>query len=434
MKIGKIRLAALLFVSAMFVNICSQTVIETAGTEGNHTTETARTETFTTETTTATQNQIAEASEEYNAFWFSFYDYDSYRAKYKKPTASNFRSYFTGVVKKGKSLGMNHIIVQVRPFADAVYKSKYYPWSKYISGRQGWNPGFDPLKIMVSVAHKNGMKIEAWVNPYRVTKGSTNYYKLSKNNPARKWHTRKATRRNVLSYGGSLYFNPSKKAVRNLIVNGVTEIVQNYDVDGIHMDDYFYPSFTKRNVKTAFDAKEYRKSSYWKEHKSIYTYRRAQVNSLVTQINAAIKKIDPNVTYGISPAGNIDNLTSKYSYYVDIYRWLYSTKYVDYICPQIYWGFRHPTAQFDKVADQWVKAAKSKKVKLYIGIAVYRAGHYTGQNRREKREWRYDSNILKNQVLYGRKKGVDGFSFFDYQDLKSKKSKKAVAKLKTVLE
>ena len=103
---------------------------------------------------------------------------------------------------------------------------------------------------MVEVAHDNDMKIEAWVNPYRVTTGSTNYKKLAKNNQARKWHAKKSTRRNVLSYGGSLYYNPSKKAVRTLITNGVKEIVQNYDVDGIHMDDYFYPSFTKTlNVK-----------------------------------------------------------------------------------------------------------------------------------------------------------------------------------------
>lgn len=227
--------------------------------------------------------------------------------------------------------------------------------------KTGQKPGYDPLKIMVSVAHSKGMAIEAWVNPYRVTKGSTSYKKLSKNNPARKWNAKKSTRRNVLSYGGSLYYNPSKKGVQNLIVNGAKEIVQKYDVDGIHMDDYFYPSFTKKNVKKAFDAKEYNKSSYKKKKKSIYTYRRAQVNNLVKRMKKTIKSVDPNVTYGISPAGNIDNLTSKYSYYVDIHKWLNSTAYVDYICPQIYWGFKHPTAAFDKVTRRWVKAARKKK-------------------------------------------------------------------------
>ena len=138
--------------------------------------------------------QLAETmakSKEYKAFWFSYYDYDAYRAKYKKRNASTFKKYFTQVVKKGKSLGMNCVIVHVRPFGDAMYKSKYFPWSKCISGKQGKNPGYDPLKIMTSVAHANGMKIEAWINPYRVAAGSTNYNKLSSKNPARKWHKNK---------------------------------------------------------------------------------------------------------------------------------------------------------------------------------------------------------------------------------------------------
>lgn len=421
-RLGKIQWISLLVVSAMFANLCSHMVLA-ASTKKQVTTQTV---------TTETKKATTVKEEEYKAFWFSFYDYDDYRAKYKKRNAKTFRKYFTQVIKKGKSLGMNRVIVQVRPFGDAVYKSKYFPWSKYISGKQGRNPGYDPLKIMVDVAHKHGMKIEAWVNPYRVTTGSTNYKKLSKKNPARKWHAKKSTRRNVLAYNGSLYYNPSKKAVRKLIVNGVKEIVKNYKVDGIHMDDYFYPTFTKRNVKTAFDAKEYKKSSYKK--KSIYTYRRAQVSTLVREMKAAVKKVNPNVTYGISPAGNIDNLTSKYSYYVDIYKWTKSTKYVDYICPQIYWGFKHPTAKFNKVTDRWVKACKSKKVKLYIGIAVYRAGHNTGQNRAERKEWKSDKNVLKKQVQYATKKKADGFAFFDYQDLKSRKSSKAVRQLKKVLK
>ena len=184
LKLGKIQWIALLVVSAMFVNLCSHMVLAAAR-DGNDpaqgTTAEATTASEATTETTTEQQEETQSMGEYKAFWFSFYDYDSYRAKYKKRTAANFRTYFTGVVKKGKSLGMNRVIVQVRPFGDAIYKSKYFPWSKYISGKQGRNPGFDPLKIMVEVAHDNDMKIEAWVNPYRVTTGSTNYKKLAKN-------------------------------------------------------------------------------------------------------------------------------------------------------------------------------------------------------------------------------------------------------------
>lgn len=382
----------------------------------------------------AQTEQTAGNTDEYKAFWFSYYDYTAYRAKYKKRNATTFKKYFTQAVKKGKSLGMNGIIVHVRPFGDAMYKSKYFPWSKCISGKQGKNPGYDPLKIMTQVAHANGMKIEAWINPYRVASGSTNYKKLSTKNPARKWHNKKKTRRNVLAYKGSLYYNPAKAQVRNLIVNGVKEIVENYDVDGIHMDDYFYPAFSSSNVNSAFDAKEYRASTMAKGKQNIVSFRREQVNMLVKAIHSAVKSIDPSVTFGISPAGNIDNLTSRYSYYVDINKWLNSSDYVDYICPQIYWGFKHPYAKFDRVTDRWMNAAKSKKVKVYIGIAVYRAGHNIGAGSAERREWRSDANILKKQVQYARKKGCDGFAFFDYQDLKSKKSAKAVKQLKKVLK
>lgn len=382
----------------------------------------------------AQTEQTAGNTDEYKAFWFSYYDYTAYRAKYKKRNATTFKKYFTQAVKKGKSLGMNCIIVHVRPFGDAMYKSKYFPWSKCISGKQGKNPGYDPLKIMTQVAHANGMKIEAWINPYRVASGSTNYKKLSTKNPARKWHNKKKTRRNVLAYKGSLYYNPAKAQVRNLIVNGVKEIVENYDVDGIHMDDYFYPAFSSSNVNSAFDAKEYRASTMAKGKQNIVSFRREQVNMLVKAIHRAVKSIDPSVTFGISPAGNIDNLTSRYSYYVDINKWLNSSDYVDYICPQIYWGFKHPYAKFDRVTNRWMNAAKSKKVKVYIGIAVYRAGHNIGAGSAERREWRTDANILKKQVQYARKKGCDGYAFFDYQDLKSKKSAKAVKQLKKVLK
>ena len=382
----------------------------------------------------AQTEQTTVNTDEYKAFWFSYYDYTAYRAKYKKRNATTFKKYFTQAVKKGKSLGMNCIIVHVRPFGDAMYKSKYFPWSKCISGKQGKNPGYDPLKIMTQVAHANGMKIEAWINPYRVASGSTNYKKLSTKNPARKWHNKKKTRRNVLAYKGSLYYNPAKAQVRNLIVNGVKEIVENYDVDGIPMDDYFYPAFSSSNVNSAFDAKEYRASTMAKGKQNIVSFRREQVNMLVKAIHSAVKSIDPSVTFGISPAGNIDNLTSRYSYYVDINKWLNSSDYVDYICPQIYWGFKHPYAKFDRVTNRWMNAAKSKKVKVYIGIAVYRAGHNIGAGSAERREWRSDANILKKQVQYARKKGCDGFAFFDYQDLKSKKSAKAVKQLKKVLK
>lgn len=360
----------------------------------------------------------------YKAVWFSYYDFQSYLKKTKSNNATNFRKYFDGVLNQCLSRNMNRIIVQVRPCSDAMYQSAYFPTSAYIAGKQGRKLSYDPLKIMVTEAHKKGMAIEAWINPYRVS-FNTNYKKLAKSNPARKWHesSSASVRRNVLSYGGQLYYNPSKPEVRTLIINGVREIVRNYDVDGIHMDDYFYPSFSPRNYKKTFDAKEYNASVEKKQGKSIKTYRRNQVDLLVKGIKAAVKEEDPSVVFGISPAGNIDNLNSKYSYYVNIKKWTNSTEYVDYIAPQIYWGFNHKTAPFAKVVNRWTAMVDRSKVELYIGLPAYKVGHPSlGSNKAEKKELK-STTILKKMVNYVKNK-ADGVIVFDYADLKTTAAKK----------
>lgn len=148
----------------------------------------------------------------------------------------------------------------------------------------------------------------------------------------------------------------------------------------------------------------------------------------------AVKSVDPNVSYGISPAGNIDNLTSKYSYYVDIYKWLNSTEYVDYICPQVYWGFKHPTAKLIKSQTVGSRRQRARKLNFILELQYIVRDIMLGQNRAERKEWKSDTKVLKKQVQYARKNHVDGFAFFDYQDLKSKTSAEAVNQLKTVLK
>ena len=377
--------------------------------------------------TPATTVQTDAAGKEYKGVWFAFYDYDSYLSSYSKNTAANFTKFFDKVLDNCKAKGFNTILVHVRAFGDAFYKSAYFPTSACIAGKQGKVLSYDPLKIMVTEAHKKGMKIEAWINPYRVAT-NTSYSSLSARNQARKWHnsSKATTRRNVLSYGGKLYYNPAKKAVRTLIINGVKEIVTNYDIDGIHMDDYFYPSFSSSNYASAFDAKEYKASLDKRNGMSIENYRRKQVNLLVSGINSAIKAIDKSVTFGISPAGEIDNLTSKYSYYVDIKTWTKSKKYVDYIAPQIYWGFFHRTAKFDKVLNRWKKITDQSKVKLYVGLPAYKMGYPSaGTTSKEKTELK-TANTLTRMITYGRNKKVNGFVVFDYSDIIRSSAKKYI--------
>lgn len=377
------------------------------------------------------KTKAAASSDDYRAVWFSYYDYESYLKSAGTNNASAFTTFFRKVVSKCKTRGMNRIIVQVRPTGDAIYDSDIFPTSAYISGKQGRDVSYDPLEIMVEEAHKQGLAIEAWINPYRVS-FNTSYSQLSKDNPARKWHesSNASEQRNILSYNGQLYYNPSKPEVRQLIIDGVEEIVRNYDVDGIHMDDYFYPSFSSGNYKSAFDAKEYNASSEKQNGMSIKNYRRKQVNKLVKGIKKAIDAIDSDVVFGISPAGNIDSLNSKYSYYVNIKKWTNSTNFVDYIAPQIYWGFSHKTAKFDKMVDRWSSMVDQSKVKLYIGLPAYKMGQPSnGTTSAEKKELK-SKTLLKKMAKYVNKKNADGIIVFDYADLDKTACKKLAKYLK----
>ena len=376
------------------------------------------------------QGQV-ETRKEYRAVWFCFSDFSAFGNQYPERTKDNFIEYFTNVVKNSKEKGMNSIIVQVRPRADAIYPSKYFPWSSYFTGTQGKDPGYDPLAIMVTIAHENGLSIEAWVNPYRVGGSHESPEDLAENNPAKKWM--KEGSRNVLLYDKGKYFNPSSEEVRELIVHGVEEIVENYDVDGIHMDDYFYPAFSPSNVASSFDAPEYDASQEKKDGLSIADYRRKQVNILVKDMYKAIKDINPDVRFGISPAGELNNLRSEYTYYVDIDRWMEEDGYIDYVCPQIYWGFTHPIAPYDKILNEWVALRKNPKIDLYVGLATYRVGHSVGANSSEKAEWLSNPNILKEQIDYGREKNVDGFFFFDYEDFLDSNAENAMTAMKDTL-
>ena len=325
---------------------------------------------------------------DYKAIWLSYLEFNSYRKSVKNNNEKNFRKFYKYILQRIKLLGFNRIIVQVRPFGDALYESQYFPWAACISGKQGKNPEYDPLKIMTEMSHQENIAIEAWINPYRISSGDS-IQSLSKTNPAKIWFSSQNTERNVLSYNGSLYYNPSSESVRNLIIKGVEEIVQNYDVDGIHMDDYFYPAFTEKNVGTAFDAPEYEQqiksdmpstdspsssSNKSSNEISLADWRRDNVNRLVSGIYKAIKENNPQVTFGISPAGNLDNLRNDLEYYVDIDTWVSQNGYVDYLMPQIYWGFTNETAPFDKVTDEWAALMKNSSQKLYIVLQLYRRG------------------------------------------------------------
>lgn len=378
-------------------------------------------------------------SDEMKAVWISYLEFAG--ANMSKMSKSSFQSYIDKIFTNAKNLGLNTVIVQVRPSGDAFYPSSYFPWSSYASGKQGKSPGYDPLAYMVKAAHNKGLKIHAWLNPYRVTTSGTNVKALSSGNQARKWRNSSASakKRNVLTFNGALYYNPAKSDVQNLIVKGVKEIIQNYEVDGIHFDDYFYPALGSK-YKSNFDAKEYKTyvkncKKQKKKAKSIVSWRRNNVNTLVKKVYKAVKAENEEIEFGISPAGNISNLYANDRYYVDVKTWMKTSGYVDYVCPQVYWSFAHPVCPYTRTVKQWAAIKKNNNVDLYIGLAAYRAGI----SKKEAKAigdmgWTVSKQELKKQVVAGRKiSQVNGFAFYRYDNLFSSRLSQERKNLKTVL-
>lgn len=332
------------------------------------------------------------------------------------------RAEIDDIVATSKSAGLNTIYFQVRPCADALYDSKLFPVSEYLSDKGELVDGFDPLAYIIEKAHENGMKLSAWINPYRVTYGSSLYpnydlTKLDASHPARlhpEW---------TVSYpDGMVYFNPGIPEVRNYIVEGIKEIVQNYDVDGIHMDDYFYPypvyeTVEGKSVKAVFDdAEEYQK--YSDGIMSLADWRRQNVNIFVEQAYNAVKSIDSDVRFGISPFGIWANsstnekgsatngLQAYYEIYCDPISWI-EGGYIDYICPQIYWDFSSKSAPFDVLVKWWSRVVDGTDIDLYIGHAAYRIDEFS-----------YEEEIVR-QIQYARQwMGCSGSVLYGYEQIK----------------
>ena len=302
--------------------------------------------------------------------------------------------------------GLNCVIVQVRPFGDAMYKSELFPWSHLITGTQGKDPGFDPLAIMVNEAHSRALAIEAWVNPYRVQLNEKTPEKLAKSNPARthaEW---------TLPSDGGLYYNPALPEVQKLIVDGTMEIINNYAVDGIQFDDYFYPT-----TDAAFDTESYLALADGRE---LSEWRRENVNTLVKSVYDAIKAAKPAVQFGISPQGNNDqNYNAQYS---DVALWLSTPGYVDYIMPQVYWGYGYTLQNgsdrfaFEKVTQEWANMPRDATVSLAIGLGAYRIGVGDG-GQNDQTQWESGHNLADMLDTLSMTPGIEGFAIYRYEQL-----------------
>lgn len=317
------------------------------------------------------------------------------------------------IVQNVSDMGLNAIFFQVRPCADALYNSEIFPTSVYLTGKQGKDvdEDFDCLEYLIEKANEHSIDVHAWVNPYRVTMYDGDENKLSSDNIA------VVHPEYTVKYAdGKTYFNPAIPEVQDLVVEGVKELVSNYPkLAGIHFDDYFYP-YPKNNVEFD-DNDEYEKYGNGKDKAQ---WRRENVNTLIKKTYEAIKSINPNCSFGVSPFGIWANNTSQTyvkgsqtagleaysSLYCDALAWV-EGGYVDYIAPQNYWSFSTPSSPFDNVARWWNANLDRTGVDLYMGHAAYKAGEY-------------NKGELAQQVEFSRSlMSYKGSIFYGYEDLKS---------------
>lgn len=358
------------------------------------------------QTASKTENEVISISRPNKIFrglWISYYELPFWGKSESEAKAKMLK-----MMKQAATQGYSAVFCHVRANADAFYPSKYFPFAKQLTGTAGKDPGYDPLKIMIWAAKKYSLEFHAWINPYRVSNTDKNPNSLASGHIAASWLTDGSER--AVAHGNGIYFNPASTDAQKLILNGVREILDKYSVDGIHFDDYFYPE----KIGAEFDAKHY--AEYTKSTQnplSLEDWRRANVNTLVS----AVYKLchSKNTLFGISPAGNmsLDNSHDNYNkLFVDIALWMAEEGYVDYILPQIYFGYNHPAekSQYTYLLNVWTSLERHKKLKLYVGLGAYRMNEECD----DKAEWHNEADLMARQATDAIKRGADGIAVFSY--------------------
>lgn len=305
-----------------------------------------------------------------------------------------------------KSAGFNAVIVQVRPAADVFYESQLEPWSRYLSGKQGQPPfpKYDPLDFMIEETHKRNMEFHAWFNPFRALVSNSF-------NPNPESHPTKKHPDWIIPYDGKSYFDPGNAQARQHIIKVIMEAVNNYDLDAVHIDDYFYPYPVAG--KTFNDETSYKLTN---SGMSKADWRRSNVNTFIWQLNNDIKNKKPWVKFGVSPFGVWRNINKdpRGSYtngatacyddlYSDVLHWI-DKRWVDYVAPQLYWEHGHRIAPYDVLLPWWKK--NTENTQYFVGLGVYRM-----VDAKPGSKYFGTQEILK-QIEEGRKVKANGFIMY----------------------
>ena len=335
-----------------------------------------------------------------NGIWVSQFDmHPIYRDGNRQREKNDYEDKVETMISNLKRDGFDTVFLQIRPNGDSIYKSDIYPTSKYIAGVYGGNIDYDAVEIFLSTAKNQGVAVHAWINPYRLcTESELLQYGKG---ILFDWYKEGIGKRIEKGDDGILYLDPSYQEATDLIVSGIDEVLSNYNFDGIHLDDYFYPTEFEFN-----DEKEFKASGYL----DLGNFRRSNVNRTVKAIYKEVHKFE-NKVFGIAPAGNIYSLSN--GWYADIYTWCKEDGFVDYIMPQLYYGFDNAFCPFEKILSDWCDAVKNENVKLYIGLSAAKcelgtkglADTYAGE--KGKYEWRDNKDILARSLKVIYENGLD---------------------------
>lgn len=321
------------------------------------------------------------------------------------------RREFIRLLDMDKAMGLNAVFVQIRPSGDAFYPSQYDPWSEFLTGKQGQapDPYYDPLKFMIEQTHKRGMEFHAWINPYRMV-FNTSTSSIAPN------HITKRHPEWFVRYGKQLIFNPGLPETVDYLVGVVKDVIHRYDVDGIHLDDYFYPYPTKQHFN---DDAAYKKYGHGLSRAD---WRRSNCDTAIKRLHDAILQIKPMIKFGVSPFGIYKNkymdadgsdtrgLTNYHDLYADILLWL-KKGWIDYVTPQLYWKIGKSGQDFRILTDWWAHHSFGRD--LYIGQAVYHA------DERDVSGWG-DDKELPNEIKFLRQyPNVKGSVYFSNKSFKS---------------
>lgn len=332
---------------------------------------------------------------------FIYISYLEYLTNFNGNNVKTNKTTITKMLDNVKYYNFNAIFLHVSPFGDAIYKSSILPYSSTLTGVEGKNPGFDYLEFFIKESHKRGIKVHAWINPYRVS-SDNNIDKLSDNNPIKKMDEG-----DLFIGDQGIYLNPSSENVKILILNQINELIENYEVDGIHLDDYFY---IYQNIKDVNYDKV--SNSYTKE-----SFRLMHTNDLVKRIGLLKNKSKKNIIYSISPDGNINN---NYKYHsADVKTWI-KNNYIDIIMPQLYYGFENEYLPFEKAYDNWYKLTSESNVKLIPVLAFYKVGKTDIESGKGISEW-VNNNVINKQITFLKNRSeYAGFGLFRYDFLWTK--------------